>query len=274
MRNQNRQVVSLQRQKSNSEQKKHPIQSETTPKESVSTRLNKFIANAGICSRRRADELIENGQITVDGRIITELGFKVGFSSKVYFQGRELFPEKNKVYIVLNKPKNCITTSEDPEGRKIASDYLDNEIKERVYPVGRLDRNTTGILLFTNDGELAQKLTHPSKEVKKVYLAELNKDFKNEDRLKLTAGIHLEDGEIHADNAAFPDVFDKKKVGIEIHSGRNRIVRRMFEHLGYEVKKLDRVLFADLDKRKLKRGESRRLTEREVRQLKLLVNLK
>ena len=232
-------------------------------------RLNRFIANAGICSRREADELIEAGQITVNGKVVNEMGFKVGPADVVKYGKRILNAEK-LVYILLNKPKDYITTTDDPEDRRTVLHLIEGACEERVYPVGRLDRNTTGLLLITNDGELADKLTHPSHNIKKVYQAELDKPITLEDFETLKNGVELEDGFVKPDDIGIvtPDAF---VVGIEIHSGRNRIVRRMFEHLGYEVKKLDRTTFAGLNKKDLPRGNWRFLTQKEVITLKFLV---
>lgn len=238
------------------------------------TRLNKYIANSGVCSRRDADKLISKGEIKVNGIVVTEMGYKVKPGDKVSYQNQRLLMVNNPVYILLNKPKDTITTTDDPEKRKTVMDLVKDATEERVYPVGRLDRNTTGVLLLTNDGELAQRLTHPQRKVKKVYAAELDKPITDAHLTQLVTGIDLEDGMMYADTAALPDPLQKQIVGIEIHSGKNRVVRRMFEKLGYVVKKLDRVLFANLDKRKLKKGEWRYLTEKELRVLKNGVGLK
>ncbi|GAA4442889.1 pseudouridine synthase [Ravibacter arvi] len=231
-------------------------------------RLNRFIANAGICSRREADELIESGQITVNGQVVSEMGFKVKPSDIVKYGKRILNAEK-LVYILLNKPKDYITTTEDPEDRKTVLQLIEGACEERVYPVGRLDRNTTGLLLITNDGELADKLTHPSNNIRKVYQAELDKPITLEDFEALKEGAELEDGFIKPDDVGIvtPDAY---VVGIEIHSGRNRIVRRLFEHFGYQVNKLDRTTFAGLNKKDLPRGKWRFLTKKEVITLKFL----
>lgn len=232
-------------------------------------RLNRFIANAGICSRREADELISSGQITVNGKKITEMGYKVQLTDNVKFGNKSLNPEK-MVYVLVNKPKDYITTTEDPEDRKTVLDLIDGACKERIYPVGRLDRNTTGLLLMTNDGELAEKLTHPSSGIKKIYQAELDKPITTEDFELLQHGIELEDGFIRPDEVGIVTP-DAMVVGLEIHSGRNRIVRRMFEHLGYEVQKLDRTVFAGLNKKDLPRGKWRFLSEKEVVRLKFML---
>ncbi|MBQ0142921.1 MAG: pseudouridine synthase [Prevotellaceae bacterium] len=229
-------------------------------------RLNKFLANAGVCSRREADEFIQAGVITVNGQIVTELGTKVMRTDEVHFHDQLVSMEK-KVYVLLNKPKDYVTTSDDPQGRKTVLSLVQNCCRERIYPVGRLDRNTTGVLLFTNDGELAAKLSHPKYLKKKVYHVFLDKNCTINDMKALAEGIQLEDGEIHADDISYASDTDRKQVGIEIHSGKNRIVRRMFEALGYKVLKLDRVMFAGLTKKGLKRGDWRFLTEQEVAML-------
>ena len=231
-------------------------------------RLNKFLANAGVCSRREADEFIQSGAVKVNDVVITELGTKITRQDKVVFNDRQVQIE-SKVYIVLNKPKNCVTTSDDPQERLTVMDLVKNACKERIYPVGRLDRNTTGVLLLTNDGDLASKLTHPSLKKKKIYHVWLDKNVAIEDMEKIANGIELEDGEIHADAISYANEIDKSQVGIEIHSGRNRIVRRIFESLGYHVIKLDRVYFAGLTKKNLGRGKWRYLNEREVNALRM-----
>jgi len=232
-------------------------------------RLNKFLANAGVCSRREADQHILAGEITVNGQVVTELGTKILRSDVVVFNEKEVSPEK-KVYVLLNKPKDYVTTSDDPQQRKTVMDLVQNVCPERIYPVGRLDRNTTGVLLLTNDGDLASKLTHPKFLKKKVYHVFLDKPVAQEDIDQIKEGIELEDGEVHADEIEYAnDGADKKQVGIEIHSGKNRIVRRIFEKLGYRVMKLDRVLFAGLTKKNLRRGDWRFLTEQEVDMLRM-----
>ncbi len=231
-------------------------------------RLNKFIANSGVCSRREADEYIQNGEITVNGAVVTELGTKVLPSDEIRWNGDKLSGEK-KVYILLNKPKGYVTTVEDPHADKTVMDLIAGACPERVYPVGRLDKNTTGVLLFTNDGELTKVLTHPSYNKRKVYQVNLDKTLKKPDMDKLVAGVELEDGLAIADEVGYTNLEDKTEVGIEIHSGRNRVVRRMFEALGYEVKKLDRVYFAGLTKKSLERGKWRILTPKEVNMLKM-----
>lgn len=230
--------------------------------------LNKFIAHAGICARRDAAALVKQGVVKVNGKTISEPGFKVSSTDEVIVNGKKAFLAKNLVYILLNKPKDYITTTEDPKGRKTVLDLISRATTERVYPVGRLDRNTSGVLLFTNDGELAQKLTHPSNEIKKVYHVTLDKDLTKNDFDKILKGIVLEDGPINVDALAFADIKDKTQIGLEIHSGRNRIVRRIFESLGYDVKNLDRVIFAGLTKKNIERGKWRFLKEKEVRDLK------
>ncbi len=231
-------------------------------------RLNKFLANAGVCSRREADEHIQNGNVKVNGVVVTELGSKVTRKDSVLFNDQPVSLER-KVYVLLNKPKDTVTTSDDPQGRQTVMDLVRNASQERIYPVGRLDRNTTGVLLLTNDGDLASKLTHPKYVKKKIYHVWLDKDVNPEDLAKISAGIELEDGPIHADAIAYANDTDKNQVGIEIHSGKNRIVRRIFEFLGYRVTKLDRVYFAGLTKKNLPRGRWRHLTQQEVNMLKM-----
>lgn len=232
-------------------------------------RLNRYIANAGVCSRRRADELIANGSITVNGNVITELGSRVNPGDVVTYNDKVLSLE-TLVYVLLNKPKDFITTLDDPEDRRTVMSLVEKATDERIFPVGRLDRNTTGLLLLTNDGEVAQKLTHPSNEIAKVYDVSLDKPLTKADFEKISAGVELEDGMAYVDAVAFPDPEDKTSVGLEIHSGRNRIVRRIFESLGYDVIRLDRVLYAGLTKKDLPRGNWRYLSEREIRALKSL----
>jgi 23S rRNA pseudouridine2605 synthase len=231
-------------------------------------RLNKFISNSGVCSRREADEYIQNGEITVNGVVVTTLGTKVLPTDEICWNGDKLSGEK-KVYIVLNKPKGYVTTVEDPHADKTVMDLIAGACSERVYPVGRLDKNTTGVLLFTNDGDLTKTLTHPSYNKRKVYQVTLDKTLKKPDMEQLVAGVELEDGVAVADEVGYTNMEDKSEVGLEIHSGRNRIVRRMFETLGYEVKKLDRVYFAGLTKKSLERGEWRFLSPKEVSILKM-----
>lgn len=232
--------------------------------------LNKFIAHAGICGRREAAIFVKEGKVQVNGSIVFEPGYKVSANDKVLFKGKALFLQKNLVYILVNKPKDYITTAKDPEGRKTILDLLKGATQERIYPVGRLDRNTTGVLLMTNDGELAQKLTHPSYEIKKIYEVRLDKPVVKKDMEAILTGINLEDGFISADAVSYADSKDKSIVGIEIHSGRNRIVRRIFEHLGYDVKNLDRVMFANLTKKNVDRGKWRFLNDKEIRLLKYM----
>ena len=231
-------------------------------------RLNKFLANAGVCSRREADEFIQAGVVTVNGEVVTELGTKILRTDEVKFHDTPVSLEK-KVYVLLNKPKDYVTTSDDPQQRKTVMDLVKDVCPERIYPVGRLDRNTTGVLLLTNDGDLASKLTHPKFLKKKVYHVHLDKNLTSHDMDQIREGITLEDGEIKADAVEYADQHDKSQVGIEIHSGKNRIVRRIFESLGYRVTKLDRVQFAGLTKKNLRRGDWRFLTEKEVDMLRL-----
>ena len=231
-------------------------------------RLNKFLANAGVCSRREADEFIQAGVVTVNGEVVTELGTKILRTDVVKFHDQTVSLEK-KVYVLLNKPKDYVTTSDDPQQRKTVMDLVKNACPERIYPVGRLDRNTTGVLLLTNDGDLASKLTHPKYLKKKIYHVYLDKNVTAHDLQAIAEGIQLEDGEIKADDVQYADAIDKKQVGIEIHSGKNRIVRRIFESLGYKVLKLDRVQFAGLTKKNLRRGDWRYLTEEEVDRLRM-----
>ena len=231
-------------------------------------RLNKYLANAGVCSRREADDFITAGVVTVNGQVVTELGTKVKLGDEVRFHDQTISIER-KIYILLNKPKDYVTTVEDPQDRKTVMDLVKGACKERIYPVGRLDRNTTGVLLLTNDGEMASKLTHPRFLKKKIYHVRLDKNLTAADMHQLATGIQLEDGEIHADEVSYTSDTDKTLVGVEIHSGRNRIVRRMFEHLGYHVLRLDRVQFAGLTKKNLRRGDWRFLTEKEVNMLRM-----
>jgi len=232
--------------------------------------LNKFVAHAGVCARREAANLVKEGHVKVNGDIVYEPGYKVSAKDKIEVKGKPVFLQKNLVYILLNKPKDYITTAKDPEGRKTVFELVAHATKERIYPVGRLDRNTTGVLLLTNDGELAQKLTHPSFEIKKIYEVKLDKPLTKKDAEAILNGVTLEDGFIKADAVGYADVKDKSVIGIEIHSGRNRIVRRLFEFLGYDVKNLDRVMFANLTKKNVDRGKWRILTEKEIRLLKYM----
>ena len=231
-------------------------------------RLNKFLANAGVCSRRDADKYIEAGVVKVNGEVITELGHKVLRTDTILFHDQQVKAEK-KIYVLLNKPKGYVTTSEDPQNRKTVMDLVRNACMERIYPVGRLDRNTTGVLLLTNDGEMASKLTHPKFLKKKIYHVYLDRNVTAADLRQIAEGITLEDGDIRADAVDYASETDKKQVGIEIHSGKNRIVRRIFASLGYNVVKLDRVYFAGLTKKNVKRGDWRFLTEEEVRMLRM-----
>ncbi|MBQ8770060.1 MAG: RNA-binding S4 domain-containing protein [Bacteroides sp.] len=238
----------------------------TDPNEPI--RLNKYLANAGVCSRREADEFITAGVVSVNGEVVTELGTKIKRTDEVKFHDEPVSVER-KVYVLLNKPKDCVTTSDDPQERKTVMHCVKDACKERIYPVGRLDRNTTGVLLLTNDGDMASKLTHPKYLKKKIYHVHCDKNVTKADLDQIAAGITLEDGEIHADAISYASETDKKQVGIEIHSGKNRIVRRIFESLGYKVTKLDRVYFAGLTKKGLKRGDWRFLTEQEVNFLRM-----
>ncbi|MEQ8555920.1 MAG: pseudouridine synthase [Cyclobacteriaceae bacterium] len=253
-------------------QKKRPSGPRKFPKKkdqpppTTEIRLNKYISNAGVCSRREADELIKEGKIKVNGKVIIEMGYKVQKTDKVTYQGKVLKTEKLQ-YVLLNKPKNFITTLKDEKGRKAVISLVKKACEERIYPVGRLDRDTTGLLLFTNDGELAKKLTHPSFKVKKIYQATLNKPITKQDFDDILKGLELEDGFIAPDEMAII-TDDQTSLGIEIHSGRNRIIRRIFEHKGYTVEKLDRVMFGSLTKKNLPRGKYRHLTEKEIIRLK------
>jgi 23S rRNA pseudouridine2605 synthase len=256
------------------EREKRPVRKTFTKKAKPAendglVRLNKFIANSGVCSRREADTFIENGLVSVNGVRVTELGTKVDpVKDDIRFNGSRIKGEK-KVYLVMNKPKDFVTTLTDPHAERTVMDLISKSLcPERVFPVGRLDKATTGVLLFTNDGDLTHKLTHPKHEVRKIYHATLDKNLKKEDFDKILEGIELEDGPIAADALSYVED-DKTQVGLEIHSGRNRIVRRIFEHLGYKVKKLDRVYFAGLTKKNLRRGAWRFLEEKEVNMLKM-----
>ena len=231
-------------------------------------RLNKFLANAGVCSRREADEYITAGVVSVNGQVVNELGTKIKRGDEVKFHDQVVNIER-KIYVLLNKPKDTVTTSDDPQARRTVMDLVKDACTERIYPVGRLDRNTTGVLLLTNDGDLASKLTHPKYLKKKIYHVHLDKNLTQADMEKIAAGIELDDGEIHADAISYTDEAKKNDVGIEIHSGKNRIVRRIFESLGYKVVKLDRVYFAGLTKKGLRRGEWRYLNEAEVNHLRM-----
>jgi 23S rRNA pseudouridine2605 synthase len=234
-------------------------------------RLNRYIANAGICSRRKADELIEAGVIAVNGNVISELGFKVNpMKDEIRYNG-ELLKREKMVYVLLNKPKDYITTTDDPQERRTVMHLVEKASRERIYPIGRLDRNTTGLLLMTNDGDLAEKLSHPRSNVTKLYQVELSKSLTQGDLNKISFGVELEDGLIKPDAISYVQGGTKREIGIQIHSGKNRIVRRIFEHLGYEVVKLDRVVYANLTKKDLPRGRWRYLDEKEIIQLKHLV---
>ena len=243
----------------------------TTPKkvDVGGIRLNKFISNSGICSRREADTYIEHGSVTVNGNLITEMGYKVQPNDDVRFDGTSISPEKKK-YVLLNKPKNYITTMDDERGRKTVMELVSNAANERIYPVGRLDRMTTGLLLFTNDGELAKKLTHPKHDVKKLYHASLDRKLDLKDLQKLRGEVVIEGKKVFIDAISYVEGQTKTEVGIEIHSGRNRIVRKIFEHVGYKVVKLDRVLFAGLTKKNLPRGRWRELTKQELANLQMI----
>ena len=230
--------------------------------------LNKYIAHSGVCSRRDAAELIKSGKVKLNGEVVTEPGRKVTENDVVIVGNKKVYPVADLVYILLNKPKDYLTTTDDPQQRKTVLDLIVGATKDRVYPVGRLDRNTSGVLLLTNDGELAQKLTHPSNEIKKVYAVSLDKPLEKKHFDEILKGVALEDGMAHVDMLAYTDAQDKTQIGIEIHSGRNRIVRRIFEKFGYDVKGLDRVMFAGLTKKNVNRGKWRYLNEKEVRDLK------
>lgn len=230
--------------------------------------LNKYIAHSGVCSRRDAAELIKSGKVKLNGEVVAEPGRKVLEKDVVIVGNKKVHPVEDLVYILLNKPKDYLTTTDDPQQRKTVLDLIVGATKDRVYPVGRLDRNTSGVLLLTNDGELAQKLTHPSNEIKKVYAVTLNKPLEKKHFDEILKGVELEDGMAHVDVLAYTDIQDKTQVGVEIHSGRNRIVRRIFEKFGYDVKSLDRVMFAGLTKKNVNRGKWRYLNEKEVRDLK------
>ena len=242
-----------------------------TPKSDVSSgiRLNKYIANSGVCSRREADTYIEHGSVEVNGKLVTEMGYKVQPDDVVRFDGTSITPEQKR-YILLNKPKNYITTMDDDRGRKTVMELISNASKERIYPVCRLDRNTTGLLLFTNDGDLAKKLTHPKHNVRKLYHASLDRKLELRDLEKLRGEVIIEGRKVFIDAISYVDGEPKSEIGIEIHSGRNRIVRKIFEHVGYKVNKLDRVIFAELTKRNLPRGRWRELTNLEVTNLQIM----
>lgn len=252
------------KEKFNNKFRKKPPSSK--PSSDGSMRLNRYLANAGVCSRREADVLIAAGTVSINNKIVTELGTKVFPDDEVRYDGRLLSPEK-KIYILLNKPKDCVTTADDPEGRRTVLDLLKNEVPQRVYPVGRLDRNTTGLLLLTNDGEITKKLSHPKYNKKKIYHVVLDRNLNHEDFERIAAGIELEDGFIKVDTISYVRA-QKNELGIELHSGRNRIVRRIFEKFGYNIQRLDRVYFAGLTKINLPRGKWRFLTQKEINMLK------
>jgi 23S rRNA pseudouridine2605 synthase len=259
------------KEKTGAEQKKEVLLARKKPARTATTgemRLNRFIANAGVCSRREADRYIAAGTVTVNGIVVTELGVKVKMNDDIRFDGRKLNAER-KVYLLLNKPKDYVTTTDDPHADKTVMDLVKDACDERIYPVGRLDKSTTGVLLFTNDGELSDRLTHPSHRVKKIYQVTLDKPLTKNHLVQIADGIELEDGPIAADAISFIDQTAKNEVGIEVHSGRNRIVRRIFEHLGYKVRKLDRVYFAGLTKKNISRGKWRLLSNKEVQFLKM-----
>ena len=256
-------------QRSFSPRSSKPSSNEPKKVDDGSMRLNRFIAHAGICSRREADTFIIAGSVEVNGKVVSEMGYKVLPGDSVKFDGRLLTPEKME-YVLLNKPKNFLTTTEDDKGRKTVMDLIRNASKSRLLPVGRLDRNTTGLLLFTNDGEMAARLTHPRYAVRKIYHVVLDRALKVSDLQQIEKGVDLDDGSISVDAISYITNATKREVGIEIHSGRNRIIRRIFEHLGYEVAKLDRVVFAGLTKKDLPRGQWRTLDSKEVSFLKMI----
>src|SRR6187402_304424 len=256
-------------------QKADPVQKQSQPVISrpQSTELmplNKYISHAGVSGRREAAEIVKKGIVKVNGKIVTEPGHKISPKDEVVVNGKKIFLSKNLVYILLNKPKDFITTTDDPQGRKTVLDLIRRATDERVYPVGRLDRNTSGLLLLTNDGELSQKLTHPSNEIKKIYAVTLDKPLEKKDFDNILKGVVLEDGPASVDKLAYSDTKDKTQLGVEIHSGRNRIVRRIFEHLGYDVKGLDRVMYAGLTKKNVERSKWRYLSDKEIRLLKYM----
>ncbi|TZF81689.1 rRNA pseudouridine synthase [Pedobacter sp. BS3] len=256
-----------------SEEKFHvPTRSKKAKESDELIRLNRYISNAGICSRRKADELIAAGVITVNGEVVSELGHKVNPAKDAIRYNGELLKREKMVYVLLNKPKDYITTTDDPQERRTVMQLIEKASRERIYPVGRLDRNTTGLLLFTNDGDLAEKLSHPKNNITKLYHVELNKSLSQGDLNKIAFGLELEDGPIKPDSIAYVQGGSKREVGIQIHSGKNRIVRRIFEHLGYEVVKLDRAVYANLTKKDLPRGKWRYLNEKEIIQLKHLIH--
>lgn len=245
---------------------------ESKPEEKDIMRLNQFIAHAGICSRRKADELILNGEIKVNDEVVSSLGLKVLAGDRVYYQGKMIQAEK-KIYILLNKPKDYITTTDDPQERKTVMELIKEASHERVYPVGRLDRNTTGLLMFTNDGDLAAKLAHPSSNIPKLYHVTLNKTLKSGDLLKISEGLELEDGFIRVDAISYVEGASHREVGVQIHSGKNRIVRRIFENMGYEIEKLDRSMYAGLTKKDLSKGKWRTITGKELLEIQRLLKV-
>lgn len=259
------------RKRTNKKPLNNPVQKRPrtdTKEPTKTTRLNKYIAQSGVCSRREADELIKSGKIKVNSKVITEMGFQVNPNDKVYY-GKKLLSKERLIYLLLNKPKDFITTTDDPQERKTVMQLVSKACDERIYPVGRLDRNTTGVLLLTNDGELSKKLTHPSHEVSKIYQVELDKPIEMEHFEKIQSGVELEDGFVKVDDIAIIDP-EGYSLGVEIHSGKNRIVRRIFESFGYDVPKLDRVMFAGLTKKDLPRGKWRYLKDKEIVKLKYL----
>lgn len=260
----------------NAEQSKSVVAKKTTSKPTdtkttdAAMPLNKFLAHCGVASRREAVSIISDGKVKVNKAVITEPGYKVQPTDEVIFNGKKLFVTKNLVYILLNKPKDYITTTDDPQGRKTVLQLIQKATDERVYPIGRLDRNTSGVLLLTNDGDLTQKLSHPSYEIKKIYEVKLDKNLAKNHFEEILDGLTLEDGKIFVDSLAYADSKDKSIIGIEIHSGRNRIVRRIFESLGYDVKGLDRVMYAGLTKKNVERSKWRYLSDKEIRLLKYM----
>ncbi len=260
----NRSQKSIQITKQSPASKQQPVAEEKAEK----MPLNKYIAHSGVAARRDAAEMVKQGLVKVNNVVVTEPGYKVTSQDEVKVNGKRISLSKNLVYILLNKPKDYITTTDDPQKRKTVLDLVKRATSERIYPVGRLDRNTSGVLLLTNDGELSQRLTHPSNQVKKVYHVTLNKPLEKKDFDQILKGVVLEDGPASVDVLAYADIKDKTQIGVEIHSGRNRIVRRIFESLGYDVKNLDRVIFAGLTKKNVERGKWRFLTEKEIRDLK------
>ncbi len=264
---QNRSERPSRKPKQSSRPIKQPKKKDTPAEELI--RLNKYIANAGVCSRREADQLISKGSVTVNGEVITELGTKIKPTDIVNYAGKKLTHEQ-KVYVLLNKPKDYITTADDPQQRKTVLDLLGNHFKERLYPVGRLDRNTTGLLLLTNDGELTKKLSHPKHGVRKIYHVHLDRPLNAKDLADIAKGVSIDDKMLRPDHIDYANPDDKKEVGIELHSGQNRVVRRIFEQYGYRVVKLDRAVFAGLTKKDLPRGRWRRLTNKEISYLKMI----